>query len=91
FSLPHWYLGTIYFLRNDVEASMNEYFTAFAIDEGNSELVDAVRAKFDSGQRDAGLREWREALESRYAEKYFPPSNIALVAAFANDPDNTIK
>ncbi|MBX3267817.1 MAG: winged helix-turn-helix domain-containing protein [Acidobacteria bacterium] len=91
FSLPHWYLGTIYFLRNDVEASMNEYFTAFAIDEGNSELVDAVRAKFDSGQRDAGLREWREALESRYAEKYFPPSNIALVAAFAKDRENTMK
>ena len=91
FSLPHWYLGTIYFLRNDVEASMNEYFTAFAIDEGNSELVDAVRAKFDSGQRDAGLREWREALESRYAEKYFPPSNIALVAAFAKDQEKTMK
>lgn len=91
FSLPHWYLGTIYFLRNDIEASLNEYFKAFALDEGNSELVDAIRAKFDSGQREAGLREWREALESRYAEKYFPPSNIALVAAFAKDRENTMK
>lgn len=91
FSLPHWYLGTIYFLRNDLDASISEYFKAFAIDEGNSELVDAVRAKFDSGQRDAGLREWREALERRYAEKYFPPSNIALVAAFAKDRENTMK
>ena len=91
FSLPHWYLGTIYFLRNDVDASMNEYFKAFAIDEGSSELVDAVRAKFERGEREAGLREWRQALEDRYSQKYFPPSNIALVAAFAKDRENTLK
>lgn len=91
FSLPHWYLGTIHALKGDEDSALNEYFRAFAIDEGSSELANAIQTKLSAGDRESGLREWREALESRYAEKYFPPSNIALVAAFAKDRENTMK
>lgn len=91
FSLANWYLATVYFLQNNAEESLEEYFTAFSIDEGNSEQIDKVRAAMKRSSRDAALRIWREDLEKQYEQKYFPPSNIALVAALAKDRDQTIK
>ncbi|MBK9162433.1 MAG: winged helix-turn-helix domain-containing protein [Acidobacteria bacterium] len=91
FSLANWYLATVYFMQNRREESLEEYFAAFSIDEGNSEQIDKVRAIMANSSRADALRQWREDLEKRYAKSYFPPSNIALVAALAKDRDQTIK
>jgi len=91
FSLANWYLATVYFMQNRREESLEEYFAAFSIDEGNSEQIDKVRATMANSSRADALRQWREDLEKRYAKSYFPPSNIALVAALAKDRDQTIK
>lgn len=91
FSLTHWYLGTVYFLQDKPEQSLNEYFTAYSIDQGSSDQVARVRAMIDRGEREAAFRTWREDLEKLYAKSYFPPSNIALVAALAKDRERTMR
>jgi DNA-binding winged helix-turn-helix (wHTH) protein/TolB-like protein len=91
FSLTHWYLGTVYYLQGRSEESLAEYFTAYSIDEGDSQQVAKIREMIGKGDREQAFRIWREDLEARYARQYFPPSNIALVAAFAKDRDNTVK
>lgn len=91
FSLVHWYLGTIYYIQGRNDESLDEYLTAFSIDEGHSEQVEKIREMIGSGNREQAFRVWREDLEKRYAGRYFPPSNIALVAAFAKDRENTVK
>jgi DNA-binding winged helix-turn-helix (wHTH) protein/TolB-like protein/lipoprotein NlpI len=90
FSLTHWYLGTVYFLQNKPEQSLDEYFTAYSIDQGSSDQTTRIRAMIDRGERDAAFRSWREDLEKLYAKSYFPPSNVALVAALAKDRERTM-
>ncbi len=91
FSLANWYLATVYFLQNRPNESFEEYFAAFSIDEGDSAPIEKVRAAMTNGSREEALRVWREDLERRYSQGYFPPSNIALVAALAKDREQTIK
>ncbi|MDI1243170.1 MAG: winged helix-turn-helix domain-containing protein [bacterium] len=91
FSLTHWYLGTVYFLQGKPEQSLAEYFTAYSIDQGSSDLVTPIRAMIDRGDREGAFRTWREDLEKLYREGYFPPSNIALVAALAKDREHTME
>ncbi len=91
FSLANWYLATVYFLQNRPDESFEEYFTAFSIDEGNSAQIEKVRAAMVNGSRADALRVWRQDLEKRYSQGYFPPSNIALVAALGKDREPTIK
>lgn len=91
FSLTHWYLGAIYHVQGRETESISEYLTAFAIDEGDSRQVVRIREIIDGGNRELAFRTWREDLEKRYSERYIPPSNIALVAAFAKDRDNTLR
>lgn len=90
FSLANWYLATVYFLQDRPVESLEEYLTAFSIDEGNSVQIDKIRTTMQNSSREEALRIWREDLESRYAKNYFPPSNIALVAALAKDRGKTI-
>lgn len=91
FSVPRWYLGTIYFLNGRKDESLEEYLSAFAIDDGNSVQADKVRILIAKGSREVAFRTWREDLETRYAKQYFPPTNIALVAALAKDRKQTIR
>ncbi|MBP6004609.1 MAG: winged helix-turn-helix domain-containing protein [Pyrinomonadaceae bacterium] len=91
FSLANWYLGTVYLLQNKPQESLEEYFTAFLIDDQNNEQIDKIRAALKKGPREEAFRIWREYLERRFGHSYFPPSNIALVAALAKDRDQTIR
>lgn len=91
FSLTHWYLGTVYFLQDRHDESLSEYFEAYAIDQGNSQQVERIRTMVERGDRKAAFRAWREDLEALYSKNYFPPSNIALVAAFEKDRGLAIK
>lgn len=90
FSLPYWYLGTLYFEQGKRRESLEQYFKAFELEEGKSELTNRVRELRETRSETEALRVWREGLEKRYAEKYFPPTNIALVAALAKDREKTL-
>jgi len=91
FSVPRWYLGTIHFLNGRADDSINEYLSALAIDDGNSVQAEKIRRLIAYKSRDVAFRTWREDLETRYAKQYFPPTNIALVAALSKDREKTIR
>lgn len=90
FSLPYWYLGTLYFEQGRRRESLEQYFKAFELDEGKTELTRRIRELRETNSEADVLKVWREELEKRYAEKYFPPTNIALVAALAKDRERTL-
>ncbi len=91
FSLPHWYLGAIYFLQGRNGESIERYLKAYALDEGKPEHVEKVREALRTDSPENAFRFWRQGLERRYSESYFPPSNIALVAALQKDRDSAIR
>jgi DNA-binding winged helix-turn-helix (wHTH) protein/tetratricopeptide (TPR) repeat protein/TolB-like protein len=89
FSLPHWYLGGIYFRRGDRGVMLRHYFRAFEIDaQGSSAEIGTV---FDSQGEKPALDAWLLRLESDYKENYSPPSNIALIAAIAGNKAKTLE
>lgn len=90
FSLPHWYLGTLYFEQGKRRESLEQYFRAFEIDEGGSQIVSRIKELRKTEDEGKILKIWREELEKRYAEKYFPPTNISLVAALEKNRDKTL-
>lgn len=90
FSLPYWYLGTLYFEQGKRQESLEQYFKAFELDEGKSELTRQIKELRQTKSESEVLKIWREELEKRYAENYFPPTNIALVAALAKDREKTL-
>lgn len=90
FSLPHWYLGTLYFEQGKRQESLEQYFKAFELDEGKSELTSKIKELRQKKSETEVLKVWREALEKRYAENYFPPTNIALIAALAKNREKTL-
>ncbi len=90
FSLPYWYLGTLYFEQGKRKESLEQYFKAFELDEGNSELITKIKDLRKTQNESAVLKVWLEALETRYAKSYFPPTNISLVAALAKNRAKTL-
>lgn len=90
FSLPYWYLGTLYFEEGKRQESLEQYFKAFELDEGRSVLTKKIKELRKTKSEIDVLKIWREELEKRYTEKYFPPSNIALVASLAKDREKTL-
>ena len=90
FSLPYWYLGTLYFEQGKRQESLDQYLKAFEIDEGDSELVSRIKKLRASENETKLLKTWRETLEKRYTEKYFPPTNVALVAALEKNREKTL-
>jgi DNA-binding winged helix-turn-helix (wHTH) protein/TolB-like protein/tetratricopeptide (TPR) repeat protein len=88
FSLPHWYLGGIYFRRGDRDVMLKHYLRAFEIDDqGSSSEVSRILSS--QGEKDA-LDSWLHRLESEYTKSYSPPSNIALIAAIAGNRAKTL-
>jgi DNA-binding winged helix-turn-helix (wHTH) protein/TolB-like protein/Tfp pilus assembly protein PilF len=90
FSLPYWYLGTLYFEQEKKQESLEQYFKAFELDEGNSALINKIKELRTTTDEAEVLEFWREELEKRYAENYFPPTNIALVAALEKNREKTL-
>lgn len=91
FSLIYWHQGTIYFTQDRLDEAISEYVHAFELDEGSTEISNAVRIALKNDGRSAAYRVWRSELERRYSVEYFPPSIIALVGAMEKDIDGTVK
>lgn len=89
FSLPHWYLGGIYFRRGDRGVMLKHYLRAFEIDDRGSS-TDVSRILNSQGEK-AALDAWLRRLESDYTKSYSPPSNIALIAAIAGNRAKTLE
>ena len=90
FSLPYWYLATLYFEQGKRIESLEQYCIAFELDEGKSTLTGKIKQLRTTNNESEVLKFWREALESRYRAQYFPPSNIALVAALEKNRERTL-
>jgi Flp pilus assembly protein TadD len=90
FSLPHWYLGATYYQQGKKADMFVEYLKALEL-EGDAELANAVRLALQNEGEAAAWRIWRKELEQRYKKTYFPPYNIALVAALQTDREGTIR
>ena len=89
FSLPYWYLGTIYFQTGRKGLALEKYLKAFALD-GNSKLVEEIRKRLAGGGEAQALQFWLGELEKLYRKDYLPPSNIAFVAALQKDRKKTL-
>lgn len=89
FSLPYWYLGTIYFRQWEKDAMYENYLKAFELDYGKeltAQVGEIMKAK---GETEA-LTAWREKLKENYEKSYFPPSNIALIFALQKDKEGAL-
>lgn len=89
FSLPHWYLGGIYFHRGDRGAMFAEYLKAFEIDYG-TDFSQKVEATLSSKGEAEALRELFQSVETAQRSGYMPPSNLALFAAISGDRAKTL-
>jgi len=89
FSLPHWYLGGINFQRGDRDVMFKHYLRAFEIDDSSAASAKVLDAWQSKGEK-AALTTWLNGLEDAYKTDYFPPSNIALIAAISGDKQKTL-
>lgn len=90
FSLPHWYLGGIYFRRGERNLMFVEYLKAFEIDYGIDTAKKVEAALSAKGEKEA-LNTMLSTLESARQTGYAPPSNIALIAAILEDREKTLQ
>ncbi|MBX3290833.1 MAG: winged helix-turn-helix domain-containing protein [Acidobacteria bacterium] len=90
FSLPHWYLGTVYYLQGKESEAIESYLKAYELDLGSKSITRVREAIAANGQKAAFLS-WRAELEKNYETAYFPPSNIALVASLQRDREATLR
>ena len=89
FSLPHWYLGTVYYLQGKESEAIESYLKAYELDQGGKSINRVREAMATDGQKSAFLS-WQAELEKNYETAYFPPSNIALVASLLRDREATL-
>jgi DNA-binding winged helix-turn-helix (wHTH) protein/TolB-like protein/tetratricopeptide (TPR) repeat protein len=86
FSLPRWYLGATYYQRGKKAEMFAEYLKALEL-EGDGELAKRLQTAWQKEGEVAALRLWRGEFEKRYEKSYFPPYNIALIAALQMDKE----
>ncbi len=90
FSLPYWYLGSIYFERGDQNAMLETYLKAFDLDLGQDFSTKIREIRQTQGDA-AALKYWREKLETDAQKSYLPPTNVALIAAIQKDKEAALQ